>query len=235
MSSNSIQSNDKLSIKKIGEKEQYFNDFLIDFTMGGVSAAISKTAAAPIERIKLLMQNQNAMIKTGRLDRPYAGIMDCFSRVTREEGFIALWRGNTANVVRYFPTQALNFAFRDYFKQMFGMDKKRDGYLKWFLGNLASGGAAGAVSLTFVYSLDYARTRLANDIQSAEKNSIRQFNGLIDVYRKTLATDGILGLYRGFIISCVGIVVYRGLYFGIFDSLRPVVLTGPLTNNFFAT
>lgn len=235
MPSNSIQSNDNLFIQRIGKKEQHFNDFLIDFTMGGVSAAISKTAAAPIERIKLLIQNENAMIKTRRLDRPYAGIMDCFSRVTREEGVFALWRGNTANVGRYFPTQALNFAFRDYFKQMFGMDKKRDGYLKWFLGNLASGGAAGAVSLTFVYSLDYARTRLANDIQSAEKNSIRQFNGLIDVYRKTLATDGILGLYRGFVISCVGIVVYRGLYFGMFDSLKPVVLTGPLTNSFFAT
>jgi hypothetical protein len=62
----------------------------------------------------------------------------------------------------------------------------------------------------------------------------RQFNGLIDVYRKTLATDGILRFYRGFFISCVGFVVYRGLYFGMFDSLKPVVLSGPLTNNFFA-
>jgi solute carrier family 25 (adenine nucleotide translocator) protein 4/5/6/31 len=235
MSSNSILSSDKISKQKVEKKGQQLTDFLVDFTMGGVSAAISKTAAAPIERVKLLMQNQDEMIRTGRLDRPYTGIVNCFSRVTREEGFFALWKSNGVNVVRYFPTQALNFAFKDYFKQLFGMDKNRDGYPKWFLGNLASGGAAGAVSLTFVYSLDYARTRLANDIQSAEKNTTRQFNGLIDVYRKTLATDGIVGLYRGFVISCVGIIVYRGLYFGMFDSLRPVVLTGTLTNNFFAT
>ena len=39
----------------------------------------------------------------------------------------------------------------------------------------------------------------------------RQFNGLIDVYKKTLASDGIAGLYRGFVVSCVGIVVYRGV------------------------
>lgn len=36
-------------------------------------------------------------------------------------------------------------------------------------GNMASGGAAGATSLAFVYSLDYARTRLANDAKSAKK------------------------------------------------------------------
>ncbi len=109
------------------------------------------------------------------------------------------------------------------------MKKDRDGYWKWFAGNLASGGAAGASSLLFVYSLDYARTRLANDSKSSKKGGgERQFNGLFDVYRKTLASDGIAGLYRGFVISCVGIVVYRGLYFGMYDSLKPVLLVGTL-------
>jgi len=194
-----------------------------DFLLGGAAAAVSKTAAAPIERVKLLIQNQDEMLKTGRLSEPYKGIGDCFMRVTKEEGVVSLWRGNLANVIRYFPTQALNFAFKDQFKRMFGFSKERDGYWKWFAGNLASGGAAGACSLLFVYSLDYARTRLANDNKSAKKGGSRQFNGLIDVYRKTLATDGIQGLYRGFNISCVGIVVYRGLYFGLYDSLKPLL------------
>jgi len=203
--------------------------FALDFMMGGVSAAVSKTAAAPIERVKLLIQNQDEMLKSGRLAKPYAGLADCFRRVSQTEGFVAFWRGNLANVIRYFPTQALNFAFKDYFKRMFGFRKDRDGYLKWFMGNLASGGMAGACSLFFVYSLDYARTRLANDAKDAKKGGSRQFNGLVDVYRKTLASDGIQGLYRGFVVSCVGIVVYRGLYFGLYDSLKPVVLVGPLS------
>jgi len=217
------------------KKDSGFTSFAIDFMMGGVSAAVSKTAAAPIERVKLLIQNQDEMIKSGRLSEPYKGIVDCSRRVVSEEGFLAFWRGNTANVIRYFPTQALNFAFKDQFKRMFGFNKNRDGYWKWFAGNLASGGAAGACSLAFVYSLDYARTRLANDNKSAKKGGSRQFNGLIDVYRKTLATDGIQGLYRGFVISCVGIVVYRGLYFGLYDSLKPVLLVGTLSNNFLAS
>lgn len=208
-------------------------NFFVDFMMGGVSAGVSKTAAAPIERIKLLIQNQDEMIKQGRLSEPYKGIGECFTRTVKDEGMVSLWRGNVANVVRYFPTQALNFAFKDFFKSMFNF-KKNEGYWTWFMGNMASGGLAGASSLAFVYSLDYARTRLANDSKSAKKGGERQFNGLLDVYKKTLASDGIAGLYRGFAISCVGIIVYRGLYFGLFDSIKPVLLTGSLEDSFLA-
>jgi len=210
------------------EKKNDLTSFAIDFLMGGVSAAVAKTAAAPIERIKLLIQNQDEMLKSGRLDRAYGGIGDCFKRVVADEGFPSLWRGNTANVIRYFPTQALNFAFKDQFKRMFAVPKTAS-YGKKFASNIAAGGMAGAASLTFVYSLDYARTRLANDNKSAKKGGERQFNGLLDVYRKTLKTDGITGLYRGFNISVVGIVVYRGLYFGLYDSLKP--LLSPLQDN----
>lgn len=120
----------------------------------------------------------------------------------------------------------MNFAFKDYFKRQFNFKKDKDGYWKWFMGNLASGSAAGASTQVFVYSLDYARTRLTNDAKSAKKGGERQFNGLIDVYRKTIQTDGIVGLYRGFNISLAGIIVYRGLYFGLYDSVKPLVLTG---------
>jgi solute carrier family 25 (adenine nucleotide translocator) protein 4/5/6/31 len=63
--------------------------FFIDFMMGGTAATISKTAAAPIERIKLLIQNQGAMIASGRLEHPYKGIADCFKRTVSEEGAIS--------------------------------------------------------------------------------------------------------------------------------------------------
>jgi len=209
--------------------------FYEDFLLGGVSAGVSKTAAAPIERVKLLVQNQAEMLKTGRLATPYSGVLDCFRRTIAEEGFVALWRGNWANVLRYFPTQALNLAFKEQFKTLFNFRRDKDGYTKWFLGNMASGGLAGALSLCFVYSLDYARTRLANDNKSAKKGGERQYKGLIDVYTKTLASDGFVGLYRGFWVSCTGIIVYRGCYFGFYDSLKPVLLTGDLKNSFIAS
>merc|ERR1739848_588935 len=195
--------------------------FFEDFMLAGVAAGVSKTCAAPIERVKLLVQNQDEMIKQGRLDKPYNGVVDCCKRTLASEGIVPFWRGNLANVLRYFPTQALNFAFKDTIKAAFNTPKDAPQWKK-FATNIASGGFAGSMSLTVVYSLDFARTRLANDNKGADGK--RQYNGLIDVYRKTLASDGIGGLYRGFVISCVGIFIYRGMYFGLYDSLKPIVV-----------
>lgn len=206
--------------------------FFKDFMMGGVAAGISKTFASPIEVIKMRIQNQDEMIKKGTLDRKYLGIGDCSGRIYKGEGVVAFWKGNFTNVLRYFPTQALNFAFKDYFKAKFGYKKDKDGYLKWFGGNLAAGGMAGASSLLFVYSLDYARTRLTNDNKSAKFGGKKQYTGLADVYKQTFKADGIAGLYRGFAISCVGIVIYRGLYFGLFDTVTPLLPKAVSASNF---
>merc|ERR1712106_723944 len=121
-----------------------------NFMLAGVAAGVSKTAAAPIERIKLLVQNQDEMIKQGRLDRPYKGVIDCTTRVLKNEGVYPLWRGNLANCLRYFPTQALNFAFKDKVKATFNVQKDAS-YVKKFSANILSGGCAGSLSLMFVY------------------------------------------------------------------------------------
>merc|ERR1712091_718091 len=112
-------------------------------------------------------------------------------------------------------------AFKDTIKSIFATPKTAPQWQK-FGSNILSGGAAGTMSLLFVYSLDFCRTKLAADAKG--KGGERQYNGLIDVYRKTLATDGIAGLYRGFAISAVGIFIYRGLYFGMYDTLKPIFL-----------
>jgi len=195
--------------------------FAENFMLSGVAAAVSKTAAAPIERVKLLVQNQGEMLKQGTLTEPYKGVLDCTAKTMKSEGIIAFWRGNTANVIRYFPTQALNFAFKDTVKALFSTSKNAPNYEK-FAKNILSGGCAGSLSLAFVYSLDYCRTRLANDAKT--KSGTRQYNGMFDVYAKTIKSDGIQGLYRGFVISCVGIFIYRGMYFGLYDTIKPIVL-----------
>ncbi|XP_017972144.1 PREDICTED: ADP,ATP carrier protein ER-ANT1 isoform X2 [Theobroma cacao] len=209
--------------------------FSMDFVMAGMAAIVSKSTAAPIERVKLLLQNQGEMIKRGQLHQPYNGVGDCFKRVLRDEGLFSFWRGNQANVIRYFPTQAFNFAFKGYFKSIFGHSKEKDGYMMWFAGNVASGSAAGATTSLFLYHLDYARTRLGTDAKGCSINGQGKFNGIFDVYRKTLSSDGIAGLYRGFGASIMGITLYRGMYFGIYDTIKPIILVGPLEGNFLAS
>ncbi|EFN81827.1 ADP,ATP carrier protein 2 [Harpegnathos saltator] len=192
--------------------------FAKDFIAGGVAAAISKTTVAPIERVKLLLQVQHISKQIAENQR-YKGMIDCFVRIPREQGFLSYWRGNFANVIRYFPTQALNFAFKDKYKQIFlgGVDKNTQ-FLRYFVGNLASGGAAGATSLCFVYPLDFARTRLAADV--GKGTGEREFTGLANCLAKISKADGITGLYRGFGVSVQGIIIYRAAYFGFYDTAR---------------
>lgn len=203
---------------KEGKKEFNAAKFFADLAAGGTAGGISKTIVAPIERVKLLLQTQDAnpMIKSGEVPR-YTGIVNCFSRVASEQGIGSFWRGNLANVIRYFPTQAFNFAFKDTIKKQFPKyDPKKD-FAKFFMTNLAAGGAAGACSLLIVYPLDFARTRLAADVG---KNSQREFTGMVDCLRKVAARGGPGALYQGFGVSVQGIIVYRGAYFGLYDTAK---------------
>ncbi|KFP27774.1 ADP/ATP translocase 2, partial [Colius striatus] len=136
-------------------------------------------------------------------DKQYKGIIDCVVRIPREQGVLSFWRGNLANVIRYFPTQALNFAFKDKYKQIFlgGVDKRTQ-FWRYFAGNLASGGAAG----------------LAADVGKAGAD--REFSGLGDCLVKIFRSDGLRGLYQGFSVSVQGIIIYRAAYFGIYDTAK---------------
>jgi len=208
-----------LNLNKMPEKKK--KSFAMNFLAGGVSAAVSKTIVAPIERVKLLLQVQYANPNIPK-EQQYNGIGDCFSRVVSEQGVGSLWRGNLANVIRYFPTQALNFACKDTYKKYLCPFNPKTEPVKFFMGNMASGGAAGATSLCVVYPLDFARTRLAADVGDAEGK--REFNGLVDCLKKIAQKDGVAGLYQGFGISVVGIIFYRASYFGLFDTGKAMLL-----------
>jgi solute carrier family 25 (adenine nucleotide translocator) protein 4/5/6/31 len=198
-------------------KNASFQDFMIDFAAGGVSGAVSKTLTAPIERVKLVIQTQDAnpKIKSGEVPR-YTGIGNCFTRIASEQGIGAFWRGNGTNIIRYFPTQAFNLAFKDTIKGFFPKYNNRTDFWKFFGTQLASGGAAGAASLTIVYPLDYARTRLASDVGTGKK----QFEGLADCLKKTASgPGGFMSLYNGYGPSVAGIIAYRGAQFGLNDTI----------------
>lgn len=214
------------------KKEKSYIDIARDWAAGGLAAGISKTAVAPIERVKLLLQTQDAnpRIASGEVPR-YTGVINCFTRVAAEQGVSSLWRGNLANVIRYFPTQAFNFAFKDVFKNMFPAYHPKEQFWQFFGANMASGGLAGAGSLLIVYPLDFARTRLGADVG---KGGNREFTGLVDCLVKTSQRGGVMSLYDGFGVSVQGIIVYRGAYFGLYDTLKGVLFKDQKNANFFA-
>jgi len=199
------------------KQEVSFKDWAIDFGLGGVSGAFAKTLTAPIERVKLVIQTQDAnpLIRSGEVPR-YTGIGNCFSRIYSEQGASAFWRGNFTNCIRYFPTQAFNLSFKDSIKKMFPKYNPKTEFGSFFAVNMASGGLAAGGSLCIVYPLDYARTRLASDVGSGKKT----FDGLFDCLKKTASgPGGFFSLYAGFGVSLGGIIPYRGFQLGAFDTI----------------
>lgn len=206
-------------------------DFLKNLAVGGVAAAISKTLVAPMERVKIVLQVQAASTQIAK-EQQYKGIGDAFKRIYMEEGMGAFWRGNGTNVIRYFPTQALNFAFKDRYKQaLFPKKASEYSYGEMFARNMAAGGLAGGTSLLFVYPLDFARTRLTADMG---KGDAKQYKGLMDCLVKSAKADGgVMGLYKGFGPSLAGIIPYRAVFFGGYDTLKAILLKDEKSASFW--
>uniref|UniRef100_A0A2I3HY28 ADP/ATP translocase n=1 Tax=Nomascus leucogenys TaxID=61853 RepID=A0A2I3HY28_NOMLE len=183
-----------------------------DFLAGGITAAVSKTAVASIKRVQLLLQVQHASMPMAA-DKQCKGIVDCIVRIPKDQGMVSFWRGNLASVIHYFPTQALNLAFKDKYKQIFlgGLDKPTQ-FWRYFAGNLASGGTA------VMHRLDFTRTRLAADV--GKSGTEREFRGLGDCLVNLSKSDGIRGLYQGFHpgISVQAIIIYQAAYFRVYDT-----------------
>lgn len=210
---------------------------------GGVAAAFSKTMNSPLEVAKLILQTQP--------ERFPGGARQLLVQLPRQEGITAFWQGNGTNILRYFPTQALNFAFKDAFKVFIwsgcvqlvwhhrahplrrpnpacgvaqgALMPNPDEYsqAEEFGRGLVAGGVAGGTSLLFVYSLDLARTRLATDAKNAAGQ--RQYRNLRHCLRKTYQQGGIRALHKGLGVSLAGIIPYRAVYFAGYDALKKVV------------
>lgn len=197
-------------------------EFVKDLMLGGMSGVIAKTVCAPLERTKIVLQTQATSIQLNP-EAQYKGIVDAMKRIPKEQGFLSFWRGNFTNCIRYFPTQAMNFAFKERYQKLFVRPREQVGFPLHFLGFLAAGGAAGATSLLVVYPLDFSFTRLAADVG---KGANRQFSGLGNCLYKIYRSDGIIGLYKGFAPSVAGIIVYRAGYFGLYDISKQYFFQG---------
>jgi len=218
------------------EKKEEELSFFQEFASNGLTMMISKTAAAPLERIKLMIQNQDLLMKLGRLDRPFIGVHDCAHRIINEEGPHRLWRGNIANCLRSFPEKFLNLALEDTIKSQF----KRlggDGYLTKLGKRYAICVLPPLISLCFLYPLHMAQTQVACDTKLAKSGGGGEykFGGVLDVLQKAFANDGVKGLYRGFFTSCVDVITYNGLWFGLYEAAKELTDGEELLLGFAAT
>jgi hypothetical protein len=197
--------------------------FILELVAGGVSGVVTKTATAPLERVKILLQLQgmSAKRKLGATSDvnmrvpstalKYRGIWHTLITVLKEEGLRGWFKGNGANVVRVVPVYALKFAFNDSFKDMFN----NKGEPLTFVQLMMSGTLAGLFQQCVTYPLETIRTRLTLGVLSHHK-----YHGIIDAFVTTLKHEGIRGLYKGLGPTILTGSPYVGLQMTFYEELN---------------
>lgn len=173
------------------------------FFAGGLAGAISRTATAPVDRLKMLLQVQEKRMTV------LEGI-----RMMRAEGSIkAYFKGNGTNVLKIAPETSIKLGLNDYLKRVVPQDAHN---ISWE-ERVLCGGLSGAVGQGLVYPLDTVRTRLAV-CSSAE------YTGIAVQAAKMWRAGGIPCFYRGLVPSTCGILPYAGVDICLFELFKDDLL-----------
>ncbi|XP_077999448.1 solute carrier family 25 member 16-like [Glandiceps talaboti] len=198
--------------------------FLVkSFTSGGVSGMTSKTAIAPLERLKILLQAHNRHYKQH-------GVISGLVAIYRKEGFLGFYKGNGAMMVRIFPYDSIKFGSYEQYKKLtsYYLGPKNE------IGKLLNGALAGVTAVTCTYPLDMIRARLAFQVKGEHI-----YNGIIDAIKSIYKKEGGLrALYSGYTPTILGIMPYGALSFYTFENMKyfclhyaPNILGKPSPNN----
>lgn len=182
---------------------------------GGAAGAFAKTAVAPLERIKILLQTRTEGFHS-------IGVYESFKKILRHEGVQGLYRGNGASVIRVVPYAALRYTTYEQ-------------YRGWILDNcpsfgtgpfidLLAGSASGGTSVLCTYPLDLARTKLAHQVMDScsveNRHSRPRHLRLRDIFRDVYREGGVRAFYRGIGPTFVGILPNAGLKYYIYEELK---------------
>ena len=178
--------------------------FLENLCLAGGAAACSKIVSTPLENIKIRKQLIRYPCTSSSTGKVYSGTtLGIFQQLNDEGFFLGIMGGVVPNVLRYYPTQTLNFAFKDSIKSYFKPGKDSS-FFKKILYNTISGTLAGTITLGVVYGMDRWRTVSALPSECVIEPS---------TYYQ---------MYSGFGVSLLGLFVYRGSYFGIYDMVGSI-------------
>mmetsp|Transcript_26466 Transcript_26466/g.47504 ORF Transcript_26466/g.47504 Transcript_26466/m.47504 type:complete len:298 (-) Transcript_26466:1689-2582(-) len=172
----------------------------------GTAMVAAHTVFAPLERAKLVLQNQ-FVSELSTLDQ-YKNLRHFLVSVPKREGVTAYWRGNTANVTKMLVGTGVKFLTHYKIYNLIVIDDERP-KLELTIRQLTAGVLAGITTLFFVHPFDVCRTRMALDF--AKKGDPRVYSGFLDHSGKTLRDNGIKGLYKGLLISFASVVPHCAL------------------------
>lgn len=177
---------------------------IITLVAGAVAGALAKTTIAPMDRAKINFQINK--------DIPYSfRAATLFLKNTFEkEGFIALWRGNSATMARIVPYAAIQFTAHEQWRKVLQVDQGENTKGRRFL----AGSLAGMTSQTLTYPLDLARARMAVTDKYTGYRTLRE------VFVKICKCEGPATLFRGYWATLLGVIPYAGMSFYTYETLK---------------
>lgn len=174
--------------KKLQQKSEDHIFTLKELFLAGALAGLSTTVIlAPGERVKCLLQVQNANPSSS--GPKYKGAVDCFKQLYRQGGLRNVYVGTVATACRDVPSSGVYFMTYEYFQRILMPEGGTRQDLSP-LRTLFAGGMAGVVNWMVAIPPDVLKSRQ----QTAAPGT---YSGFTDVLKKTLAADGIKGLYKG--------------------------------------
>ena len=185
--------------------------------MAGVPTLV-KLPTIPLDSVRSILQTQAADPRVVKGERaPFKNSIQVLTQVSKEQGVTAFWRGHTVDLAKnLLKFLIVNPLVSTLVLELFPRYSPQTTYVKIFLRSIVSGWLGGSCVLLATQPLEYARFRLAVDVVGE-----RQFTGLMDVFKKTVAgPNGFLSLYTGLGVSVTKILAYRIMYFVGYDILR---------------
>ncbi|KAG2444147.1 hypothetical protein HYH02_009086 [Chlamydomonas schloesseri] len=181
---------------------------------GGVAGGLSRTAVAPLERLKILMQVQGN-------EKIYRGVWQGLVHMARTEGVRGMMKGNWTNCVRIIPNSAVKFlTYEQLSREMSDHYRATTGSGELTPGTrLIAGACAGIIAMSATYPLDMVRGRL-----TVQEGKNQQYRGIMHATRTILAQEGPLAFYKGWLPSVIGVVPYVGLNFAVYETLKVMLL-----------
>lgn len=203
----------------MGERRPQLS-FLEDLLIAGSVSTSAITVFYPASRLRVVLEHARSSASAASAASHRGASLGYMPRAMLAVG----WKGAWQQLAKDVPWVTLTVSLKNHLCRMLNYHEDIDGYPRWLAANLAAGASAGSLSHCSLYSFDYARMRLHHD-KMGLYGARRQYTGVADVFRKTLASDGISGLYRGFVFSCASQALFSAWFFGLYDSLKP--LMGP--------
>jgi solute carrier family 25 (mitochondrial oxoglutarate transporter), member 11 len=167
------------------------NDFSVG--VGAITGGIAAYLSCPMEVCVVRMSNDKSLPLDQR--RNYKSLYDTFTRILREEGVGAFWRGSNPFVTRAMMVGVFQVATLDQFKDFYAttFEQKRNSIPNVFCAAMTS----GLIYALATMPLEAAKNRMASQKKDAVTGKL-PYTGTIQTLTKVAADKGFLTLYNGF-------------------------------------